>query len=382
MAVFYLLTYLVCFCYVLLMLAYLIGWIKTPARLLKLPTSNSPKESLGTEFQTKVSVIIPARNEEKNILNCLSSLYRQTCPVNNFEIIVVDDHSSDRTAEFIYQLDIPNLKLIQLSENKKGKKQALAEGIKNAGGNLIITTDADCEAGEKWISSIVSFYEKEKPKMIVAPVLLANENSLSEIFQSQEMTVLTASAGASLYYNLPILCSGANLIYEKEAFISVNGFEGVERTATGDDIFLMLKMNKKFPKQIAYLKSTDAVVFTRPKKHSPDAWKQRKRWASKTFHYGFSPVMWVAVLVFLANFFILLSVILSIINVKFVPALITALPIKCMVDYMLYHSASSFFRKRNHPLIFVLASCIYPVYAGIIGLISPFTNYSWKGRTS
>ena len=405
MILFYLLTYFVCGAYALLMIAYLIGWNRTQVQ----------SSIVNHQPSTIISVIIPARNEERSILNCLSAIYKQSYPVSHFEIIVVDDHSSDRTAEFIYQLDIPNLKLFQLSESQSGKKQAINEGIKNASGTLIITTDADCEMGEKWLSSIVSFYEKEKPKMIVAPVLL-KENFLSEKeeksflykMQSQEMIALTACACASLYYNLPILCSGANLIYEKEAFTSVNGFEGVDATATGDDVFLMLKMHEKYPKQIKYLKSNNAAVFTNPEKKISSVIAQRKRWASKTFHYGYSHVTWVAVLIFMANFFVFLSVPVAIgisvinpvgywflsngvnpegiisngINAKFALALLTTLPIKSIVDYMLINSANSFFNKRIHPFAFMLASLLYPVYASLLGLISPFTNYSWKGRKS
>lgn len=373
MTAFYLLTFLVSGAYAALMLSYLIGWNKTLA--VKPPTPNS-------QLPTRVSVILPARNEENNILKILDCLYKQSHPLSNFEIIVVDDHSADRTAEFIFTLDIPNLKLVQLSANQHGKKKAITEGIKTATGNLIITTDADCEMGENWISSIVSFYEAEKPKMIVAPVLLKNEKTIHEIFQSQEITVLTASACASLYYNFPILCSGANLAYEKEAFSSVNGFDGVDKTATGDDVFLMLKIHNKFHNGIKYFKSRDAIAFTHPEKSVSGVLSQRKRWASKSFSYGFSYVTCIAVLVFFTNFLILISGILSVINLKFVLTLIISIATKCVVDYMLINSASSFFGKKMHPVVFILSSIVYPVYISLIGLISPFTNYSWRGRKS
>ena len=371
MTIFYLLTFLVCGGYVVLMLSYLVGWMKTPGW-----------SGFKIQANTKCSVIIPARNEEKNILKILHCLSKQTYPQDKFEIIVVNDHSFDRTAEVVSHCEIPNLRFISLPEPLAGKKQALAEGIKKSRGELIITTDADGEMGEEWLSSIASYYEKEKPKMMVAPVLLKDERSFSEILQAQEMTVLTASAGASLYYGHPVLCSGANLAYEREAFNSVNGFEGIEHTATGDDIFLMLKFYKKFPNEIKYLKSKEATVVTYPEPKSSDALKQRKRWASKTFRYGFSRITWLAVLVFLANFFIAFSGILSVINIKFAFALVATLPLKCIVDYMLLHSASSFFGKKNHALVFMMASLVYPFYVTYIGLVAPFTNYSWKSRTS
>ena len=231
--------------------------------------------------------------------------------------------------------------------------------------------------------------------MIVAPVLLSWESGVGswekktpnsslptffQLMQSQETMALTASACASLHYNRPILCSGANLAYEKSAFLAVNGFEGIDQTATGDDVFLMLKFYKRFPKEINYLKSNDAIVFTRPEKSLSDALSQRKRWASKSFSYGFSHVTWIAALIFFTNFLILLSGILSVINSRFVLVLITCFSTKLLVDFMLLYSASLFFGKKLHFFAFVLASLIYPVYVSMIGLLYPFGNYSWKDR--
>ncbi len=374
MMIFFLLTFLVCGVYLALMIFYFIGWKNTSPETILIPGSN-------TQTRTKVSIILPVRNEEKNIQRILNHLSNQDYEKNKYEILVVDDFSEDRTSELVKSAGISNLKIVSLTKNG-GKKNAITEGIYHSKGELIITTDADCEMGEKWISTLVFFYEKQHPKMIVAPVLLKDETTFSEIMQSQEMTVLTASACASIYYETPILCSGANLAYEKEAFLAVNGFEGVNKTATGDDVFLMLKIQKCFPGGIKYLRSKEAIVFTHPEPNYFSALRQRRRWASKTFSYGFSHVTGVAILIFTMNFFILLSGILSAINVKFVFALIMLLSLKCIVDLMLLQSASSFFGKRIHYVFFLIASILYPVYVTFVGVLSPITSYSWKGRKS
>lgn len=369
----YLLTAVVCASYVLLMLRYIYGWKKTAS--FKPWAINHPRS-------TFVSIIIPARNEEQNIVNCLSAIFKQTYPSNYFEVIVVDDHSADRTADLVRAQKSDNLKLVSLAFEQAGKKQAITAGVKYATGTLIITTDADCEMGEDWLTSLVSFYEEKGSKMIVAPVLIKGESGAQQIIQSQEMTVLAACACGSIFYNKPILCSGANLAYEKRAFFAINGYEGVDKIASGDDMFLMLKIHKKFPGKISYLKSQDAVVFTRPEKAPSDALKQRKRWASKTFSFGFSHVTGIAALVFLTNFLIVFSGIMSAINLKFVFVPLACFSAKMLVDFMLLYSASSFFEKKAHPIIFALASVVYPVYVIFTGLISPFTRYSWKSRTS
>jgi len=359
--------------YLLLMILYLYGWVKTPSC-----SDLSPR--VHAEPVIFVSILIPARNEEQNILRCLSAIYQQEYSLNYFEIIVIDDHSADNTPQLVESQQYQNLRIIRLRESQSGKKQALTEGVRAARGSLIITTDADCEPGEKWLSEIISFYKEKRPKMIVAPVLIGKENGMQQIMQFQEMTVLTACACASLYWNRPILCSGANLAFEKNAFMEVNGFDGVTQTATGDDIFLMLKINKKFPGEIAYLKSKDAIVVTYPESSFSAVLRQRKRWASKSFSYGHSHVTWIAILVFLINFIILFSGILSAINIKFVLTLVISFSAKFVVDLMLLHSASSFFKKGINYPAFAVASVIYPLYVSLIGIISPVTDYSWKGR--
>lgn len=369
-----LLTLIACGAYILLMLFYFSGWKRTG-------TWNIP----ANVNSTAVTVIIPVRNEEKNISRILYCLAQQKYPAGRLEVIVADDHSSDRTAELALRSNLPNLRFIRLEPGKQGKKAALAEGIKQASGMLIITTDADCEAGENWVSSIASFYETHRPKMIVAPVLLKGEKNFSGIMQAQEMAVLGACACGSLYYDKPILCSGANLAYEKEAFYTVSGFTNAEETLTGDDIFLLQKIHSHFPGQIKYLKSADAAVHTYTE--SPyDAVRQRKRWASKTFRLGFSYTSAVAVLVFTANFSLVLSMVAAIgmssINVKFACALATALLLKSIADYMLLHAVNTFFGKKNYPFLFLLAALFYPVYATVMGIISPLSGYSWKGRRS
>ncbi|MBI4947183.1 MAG: glycosyltransferase [Bacteroidetes bacterium] len=376
-----LLTCCVCFVYVLLMLSYVIAWKRTKSWLnSSIILEGTPLEQ-SHQPSTLVSIILPVRDEEKNVLSILQSLSKQSYAKENFEIIVVDDFSNDNTSELVSQSTVQNLKFIRLLHGQ-GKKKAIEEGIAQAKGTLIITTDADCEVGEKWLSTIVAFYEVFKPKMIVAPVLVKNEKGFQQIIQSQEMTVLTASAGASLFYNSPILCSGANLAYEKEAFLSVKGFEGVDATATGDDVFLMQKIHRKFPGEIKYLKSKEAIVFTHPEKTTSGALGQRKRWASKSFSYGFSPITAIAILVFLANFLILISGILSVINIKFALIFVITFSAKLIVDFMLLYSSSSFFGKRMCPVLFFFSSLLYLLYVSIIGLVSPFTTYTWKGRPS
>ncbi|MCX6351650.1 MAG: glycosyltransferase [Bacteroidetes bacterium] len=136
-------------------------------------------ESLKEEFdgentQTKFSIIIPARNEKANILNCLNSIKNLDYPKENFEVIVVDDSSEDETAALVESFIAANpqvqIRLLKLGEVitspiNSYKKTAIAEAIKITKNDWLLTTDADCTYYPKWLKSFSSFIQKEKPVM-------------------------------------------------------------------------------------------------------------------------------------------------------------------------------------------------------------------------
>src|SRR5712672_1622062 len=116
--------------YALFILLSWLGWKRTKSF-----------EQMGSEFQTQISIIIPARNEEKNIESCLNAIAKQSYPRHLTEIIVSDDSSDDRTATFVKNWIAShhlNAKIISVTENLSGKKNALNEGVKNASGELIV----------------------------------------------------------------------------------------------------------------------------------------------------------------------------------------------------------------------------------------------------
>jgi len=235
---------------------------------------------------THVTIIIPARNEEKNIRACLQDILNQKYPDELTEIIVVDDHSADRTAEYVRELihQNPRRKLSLLHNRSAGiklyKKQAISAAVQNARGELIITTDADCRMSNRWLESIVTYYEKHNPVMIVSPVQFFHVRNLFEQLQQLEFAGLVGIGAGAIAHHRPLLCNGANLAYTKKIFNEVNGFAGNE-TVSGDDTQLMLKVAEINPDGIHFLKSREAIVETSSMPSMVDLFHQRKRWASK-----------------------------------------------------------------------------------------------------
>lgn len=355
--------------YSILVLFYWITWEKIPVY--------SPGKENPT---TRISVIIPARNEEDNIEALLLSLQSQSYPKDLFEIIVVDDHSTDSTPKIVSRFSSVKLILLQEAKINSYKKKAIEKGIKEATGEWIVTTDADCIPSQNWLQTIASFQKKTGARFIAAPVVLKNNNSVLQLFQAMDFMVLQGITGAVVDSQKMAMCNGANISYEKKSFWDVSGFDGIDSIASGDDMLLMYKVAKKFPGSCFYLKSEDATVTTTPVKTWKTFFNQRIRWASKARKYEDKRVFPVLLLVYLFNLSFLVLGIAGIFNNIYWVYLGALLLTKTFVELPLFFAASQFFHKRDLLLYFFFFQPFHIIYTLAAGFFSQFGKYEWKGR--
>ncbi|MGZ8539177.1 MAG: glycosyltransferase family 2 protein [Chitinophagaceae bacterium] len=329
---------------------------------------------------TRISVIIPARNEEENIAGLLKALQQQTYPKNLFEIIVVDDHSNDKTAAIVKMF--PEVKLLQLNDDaiNSYKKKAIEKGIAASSFELIVATDADCVPLPKWLQTIVSFKEASNAGFVVAPVVFNCNSSPLQVFQAMDFMVLQGITAASVYKKIHSMCNGANLAYEKKLFYEVNGFDGIDHIASGDDMLLMHKIAKKYPDRIQYLKSAEAIVATQPMLTWKQFFNQRVRWASKATDYEDKRIFWVLVLVYLFNLSFLVLLVAGFWNSYFWFLFLFAWIFKTAVELPFFYSLSQFFNKQWAVKLFFIFQPLHIFYTIISGLLGQFGKYEWKGR--
>ncbi len=331
--------------------------------------------------QTRVSIIIPARNEENNIERLLLAIRSQSYPKELIETIVIDDHSTDQTAFIVNQFT--KVKLIQLTADgiNSYKKKAIETGIAAATGDLIVTTDADCEPGADWLATIVAFKESTHAVFITAPVVIDCNSSLVQVFQAMDFMVLQGITGASVHKKKHSMCNGANLAYEKNAFNEVNGFKGIDHIASGDDMLLMYKIENKFPGKIFYLKSKEAIVHTQPALTWREFFSQRIRWASKARAYHDKRIFPVLLLVYLVNLSFLVLIISSILHPVLWKYVFYFWLAKTLIEFPLFISVAGFFNKRWSIPYFIFFQPLHIIYTIISGLFGQMGSYRWKGRT-
>ena len=355
------------------------------------------KVEANSKLGTKISIIIPARNEEENIGYCLQSIIEQSYPAHLFEVLVVDDHSTDNTAAIIKSYASNNVKLISLkdylsaNEINSYKKKAIEISIQQSNGELIVTSDADCIFPKNWLTTIASFYESKRPAFIVMPVLISYGKKMIEVFQSLDFMTLQGITGASVHKKFHSMCNGANLAYTKEAFIAVNGFKGIDNIASGDDMLLMHKIYNQFPNNIEYLKSREVIVTTNPVSTIQQFFNQRIRWASKADQFDDKRIFIVLIIVYFLNVLMMVLPIVALISNRSISIMniqlsmfnfyASLLLIKTIFELFFLYPVAKFFNQTKLLWWFPIAQPFHIVYTVIAGWLGKFGKYTWKERS-
>ncbi|RBQ10347.1 glycosyltransferase family 2 protein [Pedobacter miscanthi] len=358
--------------YGFLVLYFIRGW----HRLIYFnPEKSDPK--------TKVSIIVAARDEEANINKTIDDLIAQQYPKALTEMIIIDDHSTDKTAEIVLSYADRNVKLIKLNEDRalnSYKKKAIQTAIGTCSGDLIITTDADCRMGPDWLATIVNLYEEKNYKMISSPVAYFQEKSFFERLQSLEFLYLIGLGASTIGNQKPSTCNGANLAYEKKTFYEVGGFQGIDDLASGDDELLLHKIAAKYPDHIGFLKNREAIVYTHAKETLGAFIQQRKRWASKSTRYKNKAIIVLGVLIWIFN----LSILSNFITGLFIPSFLTLvfyqLLFKMVLETLFLWDVTGFAKRRSLLILIPVLNVLHVIYMVYIGIAGNSGKYNWKGR--
>lgn len=347
---------------------------------LRIPTFYPPATLLETPF---ITVIIPVRNEAGNLPQLLRNLNEQT--YRAFEVIVADDASTDDTLAltiaFAEQAAYP-LRVLPLSDIRTAspKKRAITAGIDQAQGTLIVTTDGDCRVGPRWLESIAAGYVATRARLISGPVTFLPERSVFDYLQTVEGSSLIGSGACTLALGVPTMCNGANLCYEKAAFLEVGGFAGVDHVASGDDELLMHKIASRYPQGIRFLKSPDAIVQTGAHTTWRAFYNQRKRWASKWRAYQSYVPTALAIFIFLSNTSIVVAGLSWLTGWISGSGLLTVVLLKTGPEFLFLRQVLVFLRKKSAVSRIPLTQLIYPFYVLLFGLTAQGKGFEWKDR--
>ncbi len=327
-----------------------------------------------------VSIIIPVRNEQENIKNCIESILQQTYPKNLMEVIIVNDHSEDDTLIILQNfINDDCIKIINLPEGKKGKKESIDFGILNSKGEIIITTDGDTWRNKEWVQTMINYFN-ENTALVSGPVKLTGKGIWQEM-QALEFSGLILLGAAMIANQSPSLCNGANLAYRKKVYYEVGGFLNIDQIASGDDELLLHKIRNLKKYDIQFAKNQDAIVETSAHKNLKTFIHQRLRWTSKSTVY---PDYWITfhlIMAYFANLTIFLSFIFSMflfINWWIFFCLMFA---KVISEFFILYHANKFLKQMQNLKWLLIEQFFHILYVLWVGLISQMKlKYEWKGR--
>ncbi len=365
--------------FLILLIHYIIFLFKIYFGLSKL--TNNVSEKIPDEF---VSIIVPFRNEEKNILKTYKSLASQNYPAEKFEIIFVNDSSDDNSLQLLENLpkqenififSVPN----DYSLNAH-KKRAIRFGIEKSRGEIIVTTDADCIHPKDWLKNLLKFMDK-KTGFVSGPVEFISKENLFNKIQRLEFAGLVITGAGLIGSGNPIICNAANIAYRKKAFEEVGGFTYQMNLSSGDDELLMQKFNRDSDYQIKFALDKNAIVSTEANLSIKDFYQQRKRWASKGLFYGDNLILIKLVLIFLFYLSLIIQPILGIfLSTKYFLTFIISVLLKILSEYLVLKKGISLLFDPEILKSFLITEIFQVPYILVSGFMGMFGNLIWKDR--
>ena len=354
------------FLYFLLILKYWIGWIKTKATGV-------------SHFLPKVSVIIALRNEQEQVLHLLSELKKQVYPIDRLEFILVNDHSTDSTLELLENSVIDNLRVVNMPEGMLGKKSAIAFAMKEATGEIILASDADCSFSPLWVHTMVAYFANKNIKLVSGPVSYHKQKGIFLGLQTLEFISLIGSGAGSVGDKNAIFCNGANMAYRKADFLELNNFEN-DDVVSGDDVFLLHSVKEKYKDAIAFAKDENAIVLTDAVQTAKGFINQRKRWTAKSIGYKDSASIYASFLVLFTNLSLVFLFLGYLYSAGCFYLFLLFYAIKFAVDFLLLFQVLSFFKRKDLLKWILPFELFYAFYIVLIVVLSFTKSFEWKGR--
>ena len=335
--------------------------------------------------KTTFTIVVPFRNEAKNLPRLLESISNLNYPHKMIEIILVDDFSKDNSERVCIQwrmkheyLDTTLLENLHLSNSPK--KDAIGRAMPIAKHNWVVTTDADCIVNKNWLLTLDNYIQTNNSEMIVGAVMYKAKNNWFHHFQQLDLMSLQGVTIGSFGIGKPFMCNGANFAYTKKFFTEIGGFGGISDTVSGDDVFLLQKAVNANLDKVHYLKNRNSIVKTKPENDLFKLFMQRVRWAGKSTGYKSDYAKFLAVIVLLMNLSLTFAFCLlpfAFLNWR---VLLIVFLTKYTVDYIMLYKSNAYLRKGKF-FIPVASSVIYPFFSSLVGIYSLFGSFRWKGRT-
>lgn len=227
-----------------------------------------------------VSVIIAARNEEERIETCLKSLAALDYPSEKLEVVIIDDHSTDRTLAILqeFSLKCPRIKVLSAGPeegNLRGKTNAVTSGIEQTTGSILMFTDADCTVSRLWVRETVKYFDDTTG--IVGGFTILEARTIFEGIQTLDWVFLFGLASATAGWNIPLTAIGNNLSVRRTAYELVGGYRDIPFSVT-EDYSIVQAILQRTEYGLRFPLNRDALVSSKACETWSQLFRQKQRW--------------------------------------------------------------------------------------------------------
>ncbi len=344
-----------------------------------------------THPRREISIVIAARNEEDNIVACLRGLDRQTLPSEKYEVILVDDGSTDRTAklarEFARGRDL-RLTILGTSgfPGRVGsKKRALSLGVEKAGGDVVLTTDADCRLPPTWAASMAVRFDDDTVGMVIGYSGIRRDTGrLGALggWEAVDYLNLMAAAAAGAGRGRALAASGQSLGFRKAAYDEVGGYGRIMHRGSGDDVLLMQLIRRTRRWRILFAGDADGHVVHPPSPSLSGLLAKRCRWASNASCQALldPPFFSYLACTFAMSAMLLATPVLAWWGTVSWFSVAAAWLLKSAAEGALFARSRQVFQRRDLHWQFLPWTLSHPLYIVAIGLFGALGRFDWKGR--
>ncbi len=333
-----------------------------------------------TEFQPKVSVVVAARNEQRNLKNCLDALLLQTYPKELTQLVFVDDRSTDSTPNILKKFNSRhNVHTIRIAEIRNGfspKKVALSEGITKANGELIFTADADCTAPPDWLAQTVPLFQDNVGLVIGPAPFIEKNNFWSKLLCLDNFATAFVAAGAS-GWNIGVTCTGRNLAYRKSVFEEVHGFQKINHSLSGDDDLFLQAVKKQTDWKINYSLNPNTSVTSSAAQNFSEYISQRRRHVSASKYYS-KPIQAAYLFFNLANLVLFGFLIMSFFFSEYLLFAALLFGTKLFADFLSLYLITTKFDKQHLLYFFPLWELFFLLNQILISPFGLIGKVRWK----
>jgi cellulose synthase/poly-beta-1,6-N-acetylglucosamine synthase-like glycosyltransferase len=333
------------------------------------------------------SVVIAARNEQAILRSCLDSILQQTISTSRYEVVLVNDRSTDNTLDIAneYAAKYPNFIVRNIETVAAGvspKKNAVSQGVGVSSKEIIVFTDADCVVPPEWLATINQTFTASTG-LVQGITRYAHVPEMNQVFwglQSLDFLSHGIVAAAAIGAGIPLNSNANNFAFRKDAFLEIGGYgRSAGNVVSGDDDLLLQKIWKSKKWAIRFMINDCGLVSTLPTNTIKGVFEQRKRWGSKTVHYN---AIQVAMLsgIFLFYLSIIISFCIAVFSLPFLYWGLGMIALKVSGEASLLIPGTRIFKQKNLRCYIIPASLIQlPMVVGAV-FLGVFGKFNWKDQ--